>query len=67
MIFYAYAPRADGSEPLGTTDKILRNDLKSSKSFIRNAIRILGKGCVVISNSGNFYRENDNKIIYDGR
>ena len=40
--YYAYIPRDDGSEPLGTDGKTIRHDLKTDAGAIRAARRALG-------------------------
>lgn len=67
MTFYAYTPSADGSEPCGSSGKILRHDLKSQRYFIRFARRILGDSCRCFRIADDrFYRESSHHLIYRG-
>lgn len=45
--YYAYVPREDGTEPLGTFGRIIRYDLKTDRGAIRAAVKAIGAGARV--------------------
>lgn len=63
-MYYAYTPDRDGNEPLGTFGKIIRDDLRTDRGFIRHAVRYLGKNCRCYRIAGSFYRDSDHIPIY---
>jgi hypothetical protein len=62
MKFYAYKPRKDGTEPLGTDGRILF-ELKTVRGAIRRAKRILGESCRVFQYT-NFYNDETFRRVY---
>jgi cyclophilin family peptidyl-prolyl cis-trans isomerase len=62
MKFYAFKPRPDGSEPMGTEGKLLF-ELKTIGGAIKHSIRILGVKCRVFRYS-NFYDNSTFHRIY---
>lgn len=52
--FYAYKPREDGTEPLGSSDRLWFN-LKSDKAALARARRLLGPSAVVWFIPGSLY------------
>ena len=40
--YYAYIPRGDGTEPMGTDRKIIRWDLKTDAGMVRHVRKYLG-------------------------
>jgi len=53
--YYAFRPRADGTEPLGTTGRMLF-ELKTDNGAIRRARRVLGPSACVFRYR-NFYND----------
>ena len=64
MRYYAYIPREDGSEPLGSANRMLM-DLKTPQGAIKRAKRYMGDNIKVFSFT-NFFRDSTFKLIYDG-
>ena len=62
MKFYAYKPRKDGSEPMGTEGRLLY-ELKTILGATRHAIRILGGHCRIFRYT-NFYDDSTFHRIY---
>lgn len=67
MNFYAFIPRPDGSEPLGSSGKLIIRDLKTLKGVI-NRINTLPYwvkcGFVVNTFGDNFYNEREFKTVH---
>lgn len=42
MMHYAYTPTAEGTEPLGTSGRIISREFTTHAGFIRYARRVLG-------------------------
>jgi len=56
MHFYAYAPRPDGTEPVGSSRRAVWHDLKTIRGAVRRAHRVLGPDARVFT-FWNFYDE----------
>lgn len=53
-MFYAYKPNADGAEPIGSNNRLLRYDLKDTRYFVKLAHKLLGPDAVCF-HVGSFY------------
>lgn len=62
MEYYAYIPKEDGLEPLGTENRLIMKNLKTQNGAIRKARRILGNSCKVFSYT-NFYNDKTFKQV----
>ena len=63
MTYYSYKPTDDGREPMGTSDRHLRYDLKTDAGAIRDAVRLLGPTARVFRVAGSFYDEKSHQQI----
>ena len=64
MQYYAYIPREDGTEPMGTENRLIIKDLKTSRGALRRCLRAFGDKPFNLYTFTNFYSDATFTLIY---